>query len=154
MSDDPTTERLNDQIDWYDKKSSFNQRRFKALKITVIIAAALIPLLSSSQLPFAPATGVPAWVLGALGSLIAIIEGIQQLNQYQANWISYRSTSEALKHEKYLYLAQAGPYAGTANARSLLAERIESQVSQEHSKWTSSQENADKAARRPDGEKT
>jgi hypothetical protein len=144
MSDDATMARLDDQIGWYDKRSSFNQTRFKILKILVIVSAALIPLLSSSQLPFAPPNSLPNWVLGALGALIAVVEGIQQLNQYHANWIAYRSTCEALKHEKYLYLGQAGPYASAANAHALLAERIESLVSQEHAKWASSRENTEK----------
>jgi hypothetical protein len=153
MSDDATMVRLDDQIGWYDQKSSLNQRFFKVLKITVIVVAALIPLLSSSQLPFAP-TGVPSWVLGALGGLIVVIEGIQQLNQYQTNWLSYRSTCEALKHEKFLYLAQAGPYASAANPRALLAERIESLVSQEHAKWASTQNGADKAQQQGDAKKS
>jgi hypothetical protein len=79
-------------------------------------------------------------LLGALGAAIAVIEGIQQLGQYQSNWISYRSTCEALKHEKYLYLAKAGPYANAAGAHALLAERVGSLVSQEHAKWASTQE--------------
>jgi hypothetical protein len=92
--DDPTIQRLEDQIQWYDQRSNRNQRTFKLLKIIMIVAAALIPLLVG--LP------VPAWATGALGVVIAVTEGIQQLNQYHANWISYRSTCEALKHEKFL----------------------------------------------------
>jgi uncharacterized protein YdeI (BOF family) len=46
--------------------------------------------------------------------------------QYHPNWITYRSTCEALKHEKYLYLAKAGPYAAVIDAHVFLAERIES----------------------------
>jgi len=37
---------------------------------------------------------------------------------------TYRSTAEALKHERYLYLAKAGPYVGEDRHRPL-AERIE-----------------------------
>lgn len=143
MSDDVTMARLDDQIDWYDRRSRKNQNYYKTLKIIVVIAAALIPLLSGLQLPFASLSDVPRWVLGAIGALIAVVEGIQQINQYHANWIAYRSTCEALKHEKYLYLSKAGPYAATA-ARRLLAERIELLVSQEHAKWASVQENADR----------
>jgi hypothetical protein len=91
------------------------------------------------QLPFSPAVQVPTWIVGALGAAIAVIEGLQQLNQYHANWISYRSTCEVLKHEKYLYLGKAGPYIVAADARALLAERVESLVSQEHAKCASSQ---------------
>ena len=131
---DVTMARLDDQIDWYDRRSSRNQRTYKVLKIVVIVIAALIPLLSGTQLL------VPPLLLGALGAVIVVIEGIQQLGQYQSNWISYRSTSEALKHEKYLYLAKAGPYASAPDAHALLAERVESLVSQEHAKWASTQQ--------------
>jgi len=137
MSDDPTTQRLEDQIEWYDRRSGRDQRSFKVLKILVIVVAALIPLVAGLPLP--------TWVPGALGVVIAVAEGIQQLNQYHANWIAYRSTAEALKHEKFLYLAKAGPYAAAPDAHALLAERVESLVSQEHAKWASGQEKAQSA---------
>jgi hypothetical protein len=141
--------RLDDQIDWYDRRGGTNQRTYKALKVIVIVVAALIPLLSGVQLAIiAP---VLSLLLGALGAVIAIIEGIQQLGQYQSNWISYRSTSEALKHEKYLYLARAGPYANAADAHALLAERVESLVSQEHAKWASTQQVASRTTAQQGG---
>jgi uncharacterized protein DUF4231 len=130
--EDPTLDRLEDQISWYDRKSSYNQTAFKSLKVLTIASAAVIPVLS-----FFPDL---RWITAAVGVVIAVSEGIQQINQYNANWISYRSTCEALKHEKFLYLATAGPYGTAANAHTLLAERIESLVSQEHAKWASSQE--------------
>jgi hypothetical protein len=54
----------------------------------------------------------------------------------------YRSTAEALKHEKYLYLAEAAHYAAAENPLTLLAERLEGLVSQEHAKWVSAREEA------------
>lgn len=50
----------------------------------------------------------------------------------------YRSTAEMLKRERYLYLAEAGPYTRTDRHR-LLAERLEALFSREHAKWTTSQ---------------
>ena len=133
---DPTLERLEDQIGWYDRKSSYSQKAYKWLKIIEIVAAALVPLAAGIHLP-APVTG-------SLGVLIAVLDGILQLNQYQHNWITYRSTCETLKHEKYLYLAKAGPYSAATNPHVLLAERIESLVSQEHASWAAGQEEAAK----------
>ncbi len=133
---DPTMERLEDQINWYDRKSNYNQRVYKWLKVIEIVAAALVPLSAGLHLPAA--------VTGSLGVLIAALEGLLQLNQYHHNWIAYRSTCETLKHEKYLYLANAGPYSTATTAHVLLAERIESLVSQEHAKWASAQEEAAK----------
>src|SRR5229473_5142362 len=131
---DPIMERLEDQIGWYDRKSMTNQRYFKRIKMVEIAAAAIIPFLSVFSLPRM------MWVTGGLGVLITVLEGTLHLNQYQQNWIAYRSTCESLKHEKYVYLGKASPYAGVADPRALLAERIESLVSQEHAKWASVQQ--------------
>src|SRR5437870_9370201 len=130
---DPVMERLEDQIGWYDRKSLINQRIFKRIKVTEILAAALIPFLAALNFPRV------GWVTGGLGMLITVFEGMLHLNQFQQNWIAYRSTCESLKHEKYVYLGKAPPYANVADPRALLAERIESLVSQEHAKWASVQ---------------
>jgi len=37
--------------------------------------------------------------------------GTQHLYQFHEHWVVYRSTAEALKHERYLHLAEATPYA-------------------------------------------
>ena len=63
-------------------------------------------------------------VTAVLGLVILVVEGLQQRSQYQTNWISYRSTCEALRHEKYLFLAGVGPYAKGEQALPLLADRI------------------------------
>jgi hypothetical protein len=94
----------------------------------------------AGAIPIFAALRAPVAIGGALGSLVVVVEGFQQLNQYQQNWTTYRSTSEALKHEKFLYLASAGPYASALDPPALLAERIEGLISQEHAKWVSATE--------------
>ena len=131
---DPIMERLEDQIGWYDLKSLVNQRYFTRIKTVEILAAAVIPFLAAFNLPQV------RLMTGGLGVLITVLEGMLHLNQYQQNWIAYRSTCESLKHEKYVYLGKASPYSNAADPHALLAERIESLVSQEHAKWASSQE--------------
>jgi hypothetical protein len=54
----------------------------------------------------------PVWVTGGLAAAIVALDGTQHLYQFQEHWITYRSTAEALKHERYLYLAKVGTYAG------------------------------------------
>lgn len=131
---DPIMERLEDQIAWYDRKSLASQRAFKRIKTVEIFAAAVIPFLAALKISFI------GMVTAGLGVLITVLEGILHLNQYQQNWITYRSTCESLKHEKYTYLGKASPYASVPDPHALLAERIESLVSQEHAKWTSVQQ--------------
>jgi hypothetical protein len=135
--DDITLGRLEDQIAWYDMKSGANQRWYKRLKVAQLVSAAAIPVVAT--------LGAHAAILGTLGAAVVVIEGISQLNQFAVNWQTYRATAESLKHEKYLYLAHAGPYAGSADGTALLADRIEGLISQEHAKWVSAREEADRA---------
>lgn len=139
QQDSPTLERLEDQIGWYDRKSLAAQRHYKVLKLVQIVSAAGLPLIAVFDLP------EPEKAAAVLGLIVLVLEGAQQLYQYQQNWTSYRSTCEALKHEKYLYLAGAGPYAGAKEGLVLLADRIEGLISQEHAKWVSVQDQAAKA---------
>ena len=139
---DPIIDRLEDQINWYDAKSSKYQKAYKRIKAIEIVAAALIPFLAAlhlsdikSDLSFTIGT-----ITALLGVLITILEGILQLNQYQQTWVTYRATCEALKHEKFTYIAKAGVYAAATDPRALLAERIETIGSQENSKWASLQQ--------------
>lgn len=126
--------RLSDQLAWYDAKAAHNRAWFHRLKVAQIVLAALIPVAAGAN-----ASG---WITGSLGALIVVLEGLQQLFQYQQNWTSYRSTAEALKHEKHLYLARAGPYADAPQVSVELAERVEGLVSQEHAAWSSARKQA------------
>jgi hypothetical protein len=130
----PAWDRLVDQLDWYDRKSSDAQRAFKRVKVTELVIAAAIPVMAG--------TSVSQIFTAALGGAVVLLEAVQQLYQWQTNWVQYRSTAEALKHEKFLYLAVAGPYA-TGDRRRLLAERLEGLISQEHAKWTQSRAQGD-----------
>lgn len=98
---DPTWERLESQLKWYSGASRTNQRWYKRLKLLELAVAAALPVVAG--------LGSPVWVTGGLAAVIVLLEGAQHLYQLQEHWISYRSTAEALKHERYLYLAKAGP---------------------------------------------
>ncbi len=124
---DPTWARLEHQLDWYDRRSSSAQSAYKRVKVAQLVLAAGVPV--------AVAGAVPGVLTAVLGGLVVVLEGVQHRYQWQTNWVLYRSTNESLKHEKYLYLAGAGPYSGPQPGR-VLAERVEGLVSQEHAKWT------------------
>lgn len=124
--------RLEQQIGWYDRKSISAQKFYKHTKIVEIVSAALITFTAFDWGPVAAALGVVVIVIGSL----------EHVHQWQHNWITYRSTCEALRHEKYAYMARAGLYEGKSDtdARKILAERVEALISTEHSKWISRQE--------------
>lgn len=127
----PTWERLEDQLGWYDRKSVDAQRAYKRVKLSQLIIGAAVPVFAGLQ--------VSAAITATLAAYVVVAEGAQQLYQWQTNWVLYRATAEALKHERYLYLAAAGPY-NTDDRQRVLAERLEGLVSQEHAKWTESRQ--------------
>lgn len=125
--------RLQNQIDWYSKKSTTNKRYNYLFKTTILIISTSIPLLS----------GIPILddnliriVLGVLGAIIAIMSGIVSLFKFQEKWTNYRTTSETLKHEKYLFLTKTTPY-NEQDAFGTLVSRVESIISRENSDWNS-----------------
>jgi uncharacterized protein DUF4231 len=130
----PAWTRLEDQIAWYDEKSNDNRHWFKRLKVLQIVTAAAIPVAASAD--------AAGWLIGAGGALIVVVEGLQQLQQYQQNWTTYRATCERLKHEKFLFISGAGPYATTREPEARLAERVEALVSQEQAAWVSHRDEA------------
>lgn len=127
----PAWVRLEGQLKWYDKKSLWNKRWYKGMRLIQIVLASSIPIISLIALEWSK------WVSASFGALIAILESAQHLNQFSALWIEYRSTSEYLKHEKFLFLSESGSYRDLPIEESLklLAERIEENIFKEHTKW-------------------
>lgn len=125
--------RLDDQINWYDRKSSQHQGWYKRLRVIEILAAASIPFLTGYITDSNPDMKI---VVGGLGVIIAVSSSIVALGKYQEHWLQYRTTAESLKHHKYLYLTKTAPY-DKDNSFNLLVESIEGLISKENSNWIS-----------------
>jgi hypothetical protein len=134
-------QRLQDQIDWYEAKSRLCQKRFKTIRSLEIVTAAAIPFLSgySGQIPHMEL------IVGMLGLLIAISAGLLGLHQYQERWAEYRSAAEALKREKFLFLAGAEPYDGE-HGFAMLVQRVEARLADEHNSWAQSAQSSSKSS--------
>jgi len=73
----PTWTRLNEQIDWYNRKASTNQRQYKAIKLTQIVLGALVPVVAAID-------DSSRVILGALGAGVVVLEAIQQFSSSTA----------------------------------------------------------------------
>jgi hypothetical protein len=115
------------QIEYHSEASRRNQRFYKWLKGAEVVTAAAITytawMTSMSTLT------------GGLGLVVIAVETLQQINQYQENWIRHRDTCGRLKREKHLFEAKAGPYESSDNIQKLLAERLEEIAEGERSDW-------------------
>ena len=136
-------QRLTDQISWYDRKSSTNQRWFKWLRFVEIVAAATIPFLSG----FAGDSFPIKIAIGALGVFVAVLASLLGLLHLQEHWIEYRATAESLTREKFLFLTQTEPY-DKDDAFHLLVQRVEALLSKENADWAQSMMKPSKAEKR------
>jgi hypothetical protein len=109
------------------------------LKVVQIALGAVIPFLAGLQARREMAPGIeldlPALLIAVLGVIVVVLEGVQHLEQYQKTWLEYRSEAEALTHDHFLVLADAGPYAQVSDKRARLAERMQELIASEHSRW-------------------
>jgi hypothetical protein len=121
------SDRLEAQIEWYDRKATANQRAYKISQIAIIACAIVIPIVAEFS----------HIAVGIAAGAILLLEGLQHVSKWQENWILYRATCEGLRHEQHLFAEKAGPYADLKPelAQRALAERTGSLVMAEHSKW-------------------
>jgi hypothetical protein len=140
------SERLDNQISWYEKKSAHNKLRFRICQFIVIVASAIIPIINLG-LPLAGPgnAGYPYIALGItaiLGGIITIVTALSQMDTYFETWVLYRTTAEALKRERFLYINNAADYSNLPETikNKLLVERVEAMLSSENTKFLSFQQ--------------
>ena len=138
------SERLDEQISWYGKKSAYNKLRFRICQLIIIVASAVIPIIN---LGIPLTEGDPIQALGItaiLGGVITIVAALSQMDAYFETWVLYRTTGEALKRERFLFINNAADYSGRAEEEKnkLLVERVEAILSSENSKFLSLQQQA------------
>jgi hypothetical protein len=121
-----TLGRLETSIDWYRTRGRVHNYADKIARVSVLVVAAAIPV--SIALGATPATAA------LLGALVVGLQGLQEVFQFQRNWIAFAAAREALVREKYLYLAGAIPYDGD-DRRRLLATNVERLIAAETLAW-------------------
>jgi len=132
---DYVTDRLQEQITYYGKKSRENQSAYHRIKVTEIIISVTIPALTAYLKDYE----CIKYVIVMLGVILAILTSTQIIYKYHEKWIMFRSTSESLKQEKFMYKTSSGPYKinsiGVGSTVADLAERVEVILSKENSTW-------------------
>lgn len=129
------TDRLDDQINWYDKKSTTQKKWYYCLKVVTLICTSSIPV-SSVIFRHQSFTAIITAIMAAIAT---VTEGIMTLTKCHEKWIVYRSNAEVLKHEKYSYLTSSGAYSNLNDTEKFhnLVDRTENIISNENTNWAS-----------------
>ncbi len=149
-------ERLQGQIDWHQKKASWNKDKYRKIKMTEFILAASIPVVislsamgifeSSTILTIDGVIGktdvsMPVTLSTVLqilaataGVILTILNKVVDLDEYFSNWKEYRAIAEFLEHQKILYVTRTYPYNTPQSFQSLVATS-EDYLAKEIQKW-------------------
>ena len=126
--------RVQDQIDWYDRKSGILKKRYRWMKGTTIVIGVLIPVIISLS-DVCDCINWLKYLAGAMGAAISALEGISGMLKDKDNFLAYRAAREALMRERMLYSTLSGNYAGAKDAFALFVANCESIMANEQSGW-------------------
>jgi len=108
-----------DQLIWMENKAERAQRSYYNLKVTVIIAGVILPVLVTSNLGGSLAIAVKT-IAVVLGLLVAGLTAVEDFFNYGERWRHYRSIAEMLKAEWWRYYNQNGRYEKKTHANNFL----------------------------------
>ena len=136
QDDEYIKERLDNQISWYDRKSSINQKKYKKYKRLEFIIAATIPVITTLTAIIPNDLLEKILLISAAfgGIILVVINKTLELEDYFKFWKEYRTTCESLQYERSLYLTRSEPY-DEEDAFPLLVQKVESILSKETQRW-------------------
>ena len=124
--------RYYDQMNYYDKASGKNQKRYRRFQWILIVLSALTPVLAALDGKWF-SLQIAVIVVAAV---VAILTTGLKTFQYQELWVNYRATQEQLKPEIHYYNFDVGPYgAKDIDKEALFISRIEAILDKEHQGW-------------------
>jgi len=123
-------DRIEDELAWYSAKASSNKKWYYGLVSIQIVLAAMIPFVTLFS-----DIEITKYMIALLATIVTIVSGALSTFQYQKKWIEYRTTSETIKHEKFMFLSKINPY-NLKNRNSVLVKRIEALISKENTSWS------------------
>jgi hypothetical protein len=135
--------RYKNQMAYYSKAASKNQKRYKTFQWVLIVSSFITPILAALG-----KKGIDLQIpVVLISTLVAILTAGLKAFQYQELWVKYRTTNELLKPEIHSYNFDVGPYAEEGvNKEMLFVSRVETILDKEHISWPlikKAQENSD-----------
>ena len=125
-------DRWLDQLLWFEGKSAYNQRRYYAVRLMLIVGGVTVPALVSLDIRQHDVTETLAWATFAISLVVAMAAALEAFFDYGGRWRTFRRTAEALKAHGWQFFELAGPYAATDHAAAFpsFAAHVETLVQQ------------------------
>ena len=128
-------------LKFYDDRARLSKTIYRVFSIYLIVASAILTLLVA----LAPEQEWWRTMTAALSATLVIATGILAHLKSHENWLTYRSSWDALERERRLFETTSGPYCSVPDKSTLFVERVEAVLRKE---------GTDFFARHASGEKT
>jgi hypothetical protein len=124
--------RYYDQLNYYEKSSGKNQKKYKNFQWVLIILSALTPVLAAIN----GETINVQFAVVIVSAIVAILTTGMKTFQYQELWANYRATCEQLKPEIHYFNFNVGVYGMPGvDKESLFISRVEAILDKERQGW-------------------
>jgi hypothetical protein len=110
----------------YERLATTSRVAYQASKVAAIVLAAVVTACAGLD--------VTPWITASLAAAIVVLEGLQQMFQWQANWVNYRRAAETLRQHGLAFAAGMPPY-DTPDRRQQLAAVMHGVAISENSSW-------------------
>lgn len=125
--------RYLDQINYYEKASAKNQKKYKNCQWLLIILSTLTTLLAAVK---TIGDYDMQYFIVVSAASVTILTSALKTFQYQELWVNYRTTIEQLKPEIFYYKFDSGEYGVPGiDKEKLFVTRVESILNKEHDVW-------------------
>ena len=104
------TERVDDQIEYFDSNALRNQKRYKFFKIAAIICNVLTTLTIALALTFITHLKFMGIAALILSTIVLATYQVEEFCNFGTKWEKFRLVAERIKSEKYLFLNSVGAY--------------------------------------------
>ena len=104
------TERVDDQIKYFDSSAIRNQKAYKKLKGTAIVCNVLTTLTIALALTFIPYLKIMGIAALIFSTIVLATYQIEEFYNFGAKWEKFRLVAEHMKSEKFLFLNDVGTY--------------------------------------------
>jgi len=116
-------QRVNDQIEWNDRKSKINKRCYYLFASISVVGSIIVSILIK-QFPLLTAY---------LSIIVAIVTVLNNVYEFQNKWKLYRNTAERLIRERSLFYNEVDIYKG--KPKDIYTKNIEQIISESNEIW-------------------
>jgi hypothetical protein len=105
------------QLIWFEKKATYNQRLYYALRLLTIAGGITTAVIVSLNVWTSATDAALAWTAFGISLVVALSAALEGFFHYGERWSAFRRTSEALKANGWQFFELAGAYARATSHR-------------------------------------